>query len=164
VSLPADSLAAAILRALSDEVKTALDDGKQHLGQVMDDLKIKTLRAVLPDGTEVATLTRVGGDGDYTPHVADEDKFTAWVQENHPGEIVPAVRKSYRDALLEEIAGTGEAVPGVEFRQATSYVTVTFAKGKVNGREAIKAAHQRGEISLDTLLALPPGKGDEPGG
>ena len=52
-------------------------------------------------------------------------------------------------------------MPGVEFKTSTEYLTVTFANGKVQGRERIKQAWRDREIDLGALLALPaPEAGD----
>lgn len=167
MSIPADSLRAAVLKALADEVTSAVKDGKASLQQVMEDLKIKSLTAELPDGTEVATVARAGGK--TSARVTDPAKFLAWVQGSHPAEVEPVVRSSYQTALLAAIdsAGdaidpdSGEVVPGVEFTTGTAYLTVTYAKGDVGGQELIKRAWRGGQISLDSLLALPGGEPDE---
>ena len=165
-SIPADTLRTAILKVLADEVKSATDDGKAGLKEVMDALGIKSLTATLADGTEVATVSK--GGGVESPKVTGPEKFLAWVQENRPGEVVQVVRESYQETLLAAMKKTGtpvdpetgEVVPGVEFRTGTEYLTVTFASGKVQGRERIKQAWRDREIDLGALLALPGGEPD----
>src|SRR5690606_14529808 len=45
--------------------------------------------------------------------VTDEAAFTAWARESAPGELVPAVRPSYREAVLSQLRRAGAAVvPG----------------------------------------------------
>lgn len=166
-SLPSGTLAAAVLKTLAEEVKTAVNGGKDGLLAEMSALKIKTLVAELPDGTEVATVTRAAGTA--KPKVTDPGRFLAWVEQNRPGEIetVRSVRESYQKALLEAIAGTelvdpetGEKVPGVEWADSSPYLVITFAKDGPGGQELIKRAWRAGEISLDSLLALPAPEGD----
>jgi hypothetical protein len=162
-TLPQDTLRAAVLKALSDEIGKAIKDGKADLKQAADTLKIKALTAELPDGTEVATITRAGGAA--KPRVTDERKFLDWVLANRPGEVMQAVRESYRKALLEAVekAGqpvdpeTGDVIPGVEFETTAEYLTVRFTGGNPGGQELIKRAWRNGQVSLDSLLALPAG-------
>lgn len=163
-SIPADVLRAAVLKALAEEVKTAIEDGKAGLKPVMDTLKIGTLDAELPDGTQVGEISRAGGTA--SPKVTDPVKFLGWVEENRPGEVVRSVRESYQKALLEDMkkAGkavdpaTGDVVPGVEFVPSSEYLVVRYAG---EGKEAIRRAWQAGRIDLGSMLALP--AGGEPG-
>lgn len=165
-SLPRDALGAAVLKTLAEEVKAAADGGKNSLLGIMGELKIKSLVAELPDGTQVATVTRAGGG--TRPKVKDPDKFRAWVAGSHPDEIVTTVRDTYARALLDSIAGTGnavdpdtgEVVPGVEFESGNPYLLITFAKGETGGQELIRRAWRTGQISLDSLLAIEGGEPD----
>lgn len=170
-TLPQDTLRAAVLKALSNEVGTEIKTGKAGLRPVMDALDIDTLGARLPDGTRVAKVRRAGGG--TTAQVTDEAAFLRWVIANRPGEIVQAVRESYRKALLEAAAKagpdaadkkgrpldpeTGEPVDGIGFAAGTAYLTVNFEPG---GEDAIRAAWQSGRLSLDAMLALPAAGGD----
>lgn len=75
------------------------------------------------------------------PYVADEAAFVAWVEANHPGEVVRTVRESYQKVLFERNvkltddglvihAKTGEAIPGLSVRKGgdpTSF-TLSFEK------------------------------------
>jgi hypothetical protein len=165
MSLREDTLRAAVLKALAEEVATAVDSGKDHLKQVMDDNEIDSLSALLPDGTKVGKVYRGGGNS--LPVITDPEKFLAWVQEHRPGEVVPSVRESYQKALLEAIkkAGapvdpeTGEAVPGVEFKESKAFVAVAYAD-KQESPELIKEAWRSGRISLPAILALPAAGGE----
>lgn len=156
-SLPAESLRAAVLKALLAEIEASVKGGKAGLKELMDMLDIDSLAARLPDGPKVATVRRAGGKA--SPKVTDPDKFLAWVQESHPDEVVPAVRESFTRAVLAEVdkngaavMASGEAVPGVEFLTGTAYLTVNFEDG---GEDAVKQAWREHRISLDSLLALP---------
>jgi hypothetical protein len=164
--LPAESLRAAVLKALYKQIGDDITSGKKPIKALMDALRINTLCAELPDGTEVAEIRRAGGNTSAT--VTDEDKFLRWVVAHRPGEVVQAVRESYQKHLLEAItkAGTaavdkrgrpidpesGEPVEGVGFTTGTAYLTVNFEPG---GEDAIKEAWQSGRLSLDSMLALP---------
>jgi hypothetical protein len=168
MSLADDALRDAILKTLADDVEEAITKGRDSLKTAMAAGKIKSLSCELPDGTPVATLTLAGGR--RAPRVVNEAKFLAWVQAEHPTEVETVVRKGYTETLLKEItqAGravdpkTGNAVDGVEFRDTTAYVTPSFAKGDIPGREHIRRAWRDGAISLPSLLGLPGGNGDAP--
>ena len=163
MSLPDDALRTAVLKTLADDVEAALKDGKTVLEALMDGMGVKSLTAKLPDGTEVGTVTRAGGK--TSPRITDPGKFLAWVSEVHPSETEVVVRDGYRKVLLESMAKagravdphTGEAVPGVEFAETTAYLSVTFARGDVPGREHIRRAWRDGVISVPDMLALPAG-------
>ena len=164
MSLPEESLRAAVLKTLADDVGSAVTDGKDSLKPVMEDLGIKSLAAKLPDGREVATLTLAGGAP--SPRITDPGKFLAWVKKVHPTETEVIVRPDYVKTLLEQMANagrpvdpkSGEVVPGVEFGATTRYVSVTFAKGDTDGRERIRRAYRDGVIALPDVLALPVGE------
>lgn len=164
MSLPDESLRAAVLKTLADDIEAAIKDGKGGLKAVMTEQRIKSLSAVLPDGREVATLTLAGGKP--SPRITDPGKFLAWVQKAHPTETEVIVRPDYAKTLLEQMAAagravdprSGEVVPGVEFEATTPYVTVTFTKGDVDGREYVRRAHRDGVVALPDLLALPAGE------
>lgn len=151
--LPEDALRAAVLKTLADDVEEAVKDGKTSLKDAMEGLKIKALSAELPDGTEVATVTRAGGHS--SPRITSMAKFLAWVQETHPTETEVIVRPGYAEQLLAAMKkagravdpGTGETVPGIEFADATSYLSVTFARGDIDGRELIRRAWRDGAIN-----------------
>jgi hypothetical protein len=169
VSLAEDALRDAILKTLADDVEAALVKGRASLKAAMAAGKIKSLSAELPDGTPVATLTLAGGR--KAPRVVSEARFLAWVQAEHPTEVETVVRPDYQKTLLEGIAQagrvvdpkTGNAVDGVEFCDTTPYVTPSFAKGDIPGREHIRRAWRDGAISLPSLLGLPGGNGEAPG-
>jgi hypothetical protein len=156
--LPNESLRAAVFKALLTAVEATSKDGKASLKDVMDALDIDSLAARLPDKTKVAAIRRAGGK--TSAKVTDDEKFTRWVQENRPGEIVPSVRDSYRKSLLEDMdkrddlvdTETGEVVPGVDWVTGTAYLTVNFEPG---GEEAIRRAWQDGRLTLPGLLGLP---------
>lgn len=160
------ALRAAVLKALADRVEAALKDAKAALKGGMEGSGADRVSAALPDGTKVASLPLAGGG--MKPKVTDPDAFALWVARNYPGEMVPAVRPSYVDAVLKRAAddgvavdpATGEAIPGVAFVEATTYVSVNFAKGSApgkGGRDAIRDAWQSGELDVREMLSLPAG-------
>ena len=164
MSLGDDGLRIAVLKTLADDVAAVLTGDKDDLKAVMSDQGIKALSAKLPDGTPVATLTLAGGQS--SPRVTDPGKFLAWVKQAHPTETEVIVRPDYQKTLLDGMkqAGkpvdprTGEIVPGVEFEDTTPYLTPSFSKGDVPGREHIRRAWRDGVIALPDLLALPAGE------
>ncbi len=158
--LPEAARRAAVLKALSDEVKRAVERGKASLKPVLDELDIDTMGASLsPDGPRVAEVYRGGGNA--TAEVVNEDKYLAWVKETNPGEVIEAVRPTYTAELLKQIARTGEIVPGVELGLTTAYVAVRYEPG---GQAALTAAWREGLIDISPMLALPASPdGGEPG-
>lgn len=166
MSLPDDTLRAAVLKALAEKIGDAIDDGKTDLMAVMDEHQIDSLAAKLPDGTRVAKVARI--EESSSPRITDPARFLAWVEANKPGEVVKSVRDSYQKALLESVAkagkpvepGTGEVIPGIEFRPRAAYVSVTYAD-KTASPELIRQAWQSGQISLTDMLSLPAGGGPD---
>lgn len=164
MSIPEDSLRVAVFKTLADDVTDAGQVIRDGLVEAMRALRVKSLSAELPDGTEVATLTLAGGSA--VPKVTDPGRFLAWVQQAHPTETEVIVRPDYQKTLLEAMkkAGrpvdprTGETVPGVEFEKTTQYLTPSFAKGDIDGREHIRRAYRDGVITLPDVLALPAGE------
>jgi hypothetical protein len=162
--LPQDALRTAILKTLADDVEAALKGGKAELDRLMDSLGVKSLSAKLPDGTEVGSVTRVGGK--EAPRITSSGKFLAWVQECHPEQTEMIVRPGYTEALLSAMKKTGrpidpasgEVVPGVEMAETSSYLTVRFAAGDVPGRELVRRAWRDGVVQLPALLELPAGE------
>ena len=161
MSLADDALRDAILKTLADDVEEALKKSRDSLRAAMAAGKIKSLSAELPDGTPVATVTLAGGK--KAPRVTNEAKFLAWVTAEHPTEVEVVVRKDYQKTLLDGIAQagrvvdprTGGPVDGVEFCDTTQYVTPSFARGDIPGRERIRRAWRDGVISVPDALALP---------
>lgn len=94
--------------------------------------------------------------------VKDKAKFTAWVKENLPGEVVTVeeVREATQRQLLEQakaggwIGPGGERVPipGVEVSLGDPVPSVHLEDC---AGEVIGAAWRGGEIDLTPLLALP---------
>jgi hypothetical protein len=72
--------------------------------------------------------------------LTNEAELLAWVEENHPTEIVRAVRPSFLTALTEMSKGKGgpvinrdgDVVPGVEIVQGDRYMTVRAGDDAVN--------------------------------
>lgn len=161
LSLAEQALRDAILKTLADDVEAAITEGRSSLKAAMATAKIKSLSAELPDGTPVATLTLAGGR--KAPRVTNPAKFLAWVMAEHPTEVETVVRDDYRKTLLDGIAKagrvvdprTGAPVDGVEFCDTTPYVTPSFARGDIPGRERIRRAWRDGVIALPPLLELP---------
>lgn len=111
---------AAALKALETKVRAA----RAEVGQELDPLLANGDRLIarLVDGTKVGTISR--SDPSVEPVVADEAAFTEWVLAEHPDEIVPRVRDSFRKAVLAKAKATGEVIPGVEWMQTCSTVSV----------------------------------------
>lgn len=150
------ALRTATLRALADLVKEHADVARTDLQTVLVEIAEltgqPTVKAVLPDGTAVATLTLAAGRA--TPKVVDEQAFLAWVAEKHPGEVEQRVRDSFRRRVLDDVEKTGEVPPGVEMVPGSPYVSCRFAP---EGRAAVARAWAAGELPDPILQALPVG-------
>lgn len=155
----------ALLTALKDAVEAELDAARAEARAVIikarEELGVKSVEVTTPDGEIVATVTVAGGG--IAPAVHYDETFLAWVKENHPTEVVEAVRPAFSKALLGRLeqAGdkfvdpnTGEVVPGIGERSKSEYISVRF---KPEGREAIAEAWRSSEIGalLGGLPALP---------
>lgn len=152
----------ALLTALKDAVEAELDAARAEARDVIikarEELGVKSVEVTVPDGEVVATVTVAGGG--TAPAVHYDETFLAWVKENHPTEVVEAVRPAFSKALLGRLeqAGdkfvdpnTGEVVAGIGERLKSEYISVRF---KPEGRAVIAEAWRLSEIGL--LLAGQP--------
>jgi hypothetical protein len=159
----------ALLTALKDAVEAELDAARAEARDVIikarEELGVKSVEVTVPDGEVVATVTVAGGG--TAPAVHYDETFLAWVKENHPTEVVEAVRPAFSKALLGRLeqAGdkfvdpnTGEVVAGIGERSKSEYISVRF---KPEGRAVIAEAWRSSEIGL--LLAGQPAI-DKPAG
>lgn len=145
------ALRTAVLKALADEIGNAQLAAKAEARDGFEETGTTQAPAVLPDGTKVATVSLAGGDG-QTATVTDEGAFLAWVARVHPGETETIVRPSYRKKLLDAAKAsghaidpvTGEAIPGITFRDSSPYVSVRFRPG---GADAIADAWAAGQLA-----------------
>lgn len=144
-----------VLRVLADRIKRsrgAMDDEAKGTLRIKD-----RLTAELPDGTEVGSVTL--NKGRTTAEVADEQTFTNWVAENHPSEIVMAVRDSFRKIVLTDVQkhggivdrASGELVnvPGVSRKTGDPYPSV---RPNDEAAAAIAAAWRDGTLELGSVL------------
>lgn len=129
--------------------------------------------AYLTEEDRAAGRNRLGRVGMSKPSetwkITDVDKLTAWVEENHPGEIEtrPVIRNSFIGALLasckkdggwvDRTTGTTETPPGIELSLGKPTLTVT---AEADADELVAAAMAAGLIRFDgTGLALNAGNG-----
>ena len=143
----------AVLKALVEKVTAVDQQARAELLEAMLDAGAEKATAELPDGAKVSSVSLVGGDK-VTARVVDDAAFLAWVKKNRPDEVEEKVRASYRKVVLEDIAKTGEEVPGVELGTSSTYLSNRFKPG---GKEAIEAAFTKGALTLPEVLALPAG-------
>ena len=151
--LKALAVRVAVLKALVDKVTAVDQAARVDLLTAMLDSGAEKATAELPDGTKVSSVSLCGGDK-ATARVVDDAAFFAWVKANRPDEIEEKVRASYRKAVLDDLAKTGEEVPGVELGTSTPYVSNRF---KTGGKAAIEQAWAQGALTLPEVLALPAG-------
>jgi hypothetical protein len=129
-------------------------------------LGVKSVDVTLPDGTKVGTATLTA----TKPGISiDDAAFMRWVQAEHPGEVVPAVRESFRRLVVSRLMvdgdkvidkTTGEVVAWARVRPAAPRPTSFSVRYADGGREAIETAWREGRLNpLDHLTgrALPAG-------
>lgn len=120
----------AILAALKAKVLEAYELARAEASERMDpgDRKAAQLGGGALGHVTVAT-------GSTRAKVTNDDAFTKWVADNHPDEIVQAVRRSYVTKVLDDAkhygqavdVTTGELIPGVDVTLGKPYVTVKLA-------------------------------------
>ncbi|MFD8611041.1 hypothetical protein [Streptomyces sp. NPDC059631] len=174
----------AALGALLDEVKRAYaearTDVQHHLNQQHKASGTSQLDAMLPGGTKVGTVSRIGGE--KAAQITDPAAFTAWVRDHFPSEhvvdIVPMqVRTSVRPAwstqalaamtaagvprFVDEATGEVHNVPGVEIRPSKAAgLRMTYSRksksSAYDGRELVAEAWRSGDLAAHVLPALAP--------
>lgn len=146
------ALTFALLKVLSNRIGAAK---KQADAQIRDGWKVKDRNAaVLPDGTEIGSVTLAKGKN--TAHLVDEDAFLAWVLEAHPEEIeqvkITRVNPGFQERILSYArqAGepvdpaTGESVPGVAVKEGDPYPTTRL---NADAAELVAKAWQDGSLA-----------------
>lgn len=121
----------AIVAALKTKVLEAYELARTEAGDHMDPGDRKA--AQLGDG-KLGHVTVANGS--TRAKVTNEDAFTKWVADNHPDEIVQAVRPSYVNKILSDAkhygqavdVTSGELIPGVDVAVGNPYVTVKLAE------------------------------------
>jgi len=161
----------AVLKVLRDAVESQYQATRREvldgLRAARAELALKSMRVTLPDGTPIATITLI--DPKPAVVVADEDAFTAWVAENHPGEVetLVRVRSSWQKQFIAQLAAwpdpvtdpdTGEVIPGLAATPASAPRSFSL-RPVPGGTEQVARAWRTGQIDLPRLLAL---DGDEP--
>lgn len=157
MSLRETTLTIAVLKVLADEIAARLTAVKEDAKGTFIDLGATAAVPELPDGTKVATVT-LAGAGKRSASVTSPNMLLAWVAENHPDEIVKAIRDSYLQKLLDTAKAegrpvdptTGEVVPGITVSDSNPYLSVRFKPG---GKDAIIAAWRAGRLADIDLVA-----------
>ncbi|HTF09403.1 MAG TPA: hypothetical protein VK659_14645 [Asanoa sp.] len=176
MSLKDAATRAAVLGALHEaigaELKTAKAELQQGLKAAKQDSGTQQIGVSLPDGKQVGKVTLV--QPKPTAVVTDAEKFTAWVLDTRPGEIVrrfvTEVRPAWTTQVLKEIAAagvvqwcdreTGEVhdVPGVVLQPRSAYPRMTIPD---DGAAAIAQAWRTGTLAADFLPQLTAGASDD---
>ncbi|MER5221863.1 hypothetical protein [Streptomyces flaveus] len=155
----------AVLRVLRDVVEAEYRATRREvldgLRAARAELGLKSIRATLPDGTPIATITLI--DPQPTVVIADEHAFLAWVAENHPDEVetLTQVRPHWQREFFARLAGldavtdphTGEVIPGLATLPASEPRSFSL-RPVPGGTEQVARAWHTGEIDLRRLLAL----------
>jgi hypothetical protein len=152
-ALKADAMQVAALKTLVDEIAKFDKPARAKLLADMQEIGAEKITAELPDGTVVASVSVAGGQG-VKAFVTDDRAFLAWVKDNRPTEVEERVSDAFKKRFLDDLAKTGETVPGVDLTDARPYISTRF---KPEGRDAIAAAWAEGTLSLGQILALPAG-------
>jgi hypothetical protein len=171
VNLKDAALRAAVLKRLKEKIRLADEAGRAEALDMFlaarDTLGVKSVDVVLPDGQKVASATLPAPQPGV---VVDEEQFRAWVQAEHPDEIVQAVRESFRRAVMKSLVihgdkvvnrRTGETVSWARVRPAAdrpTHFTITFTPA---GRELIEQAWADGKLNLLDVVTPALGAGDE---
>ncbi|MFB7451799.1 hypothetical protein [Streptomyces sp. NPDC056194] len=169
MSLKEHATRVAVLRVLRDavdaEYRTERHEVLEGLRAARAELNLKSVRVALPDDTPVATLTLV--DPQPAVVVADEEAFSAWVADNHPGEVETLVRVRpgwqrqflARLTCLDPVADpyTGEAIPGLGVLSVSEPRSFSL-RPLPGGRERIARALYTGTLDLHRLLPLKGGE------
>lgn len=143
------ALAFVVLKVMGEQIKTgkAVADREVLASAQPED----RTSAVLPDGTKVGTVNL--NNGRLSAKVTDREAFTAWVQAEHPTEVVmtPAVRPAFEKRVLDQCKANkfpadanGDEVPGIEVSQGDPYPMVKVAD---DADGAVAAAYQAGELT-----------------
>lgn len=150
--------AVAVLKALRDAIDeqyTAARAGlTTSLVQAWQDTGVKSIRASLPDGTVVGTITLAEPSDTLT--VVDERVFVRWVKVTYPSEVstVTQVRPGWRKSFLAGLPvadppvdpSTGEVIPGVALIPAGEPRTFSLRFAR-DGRDAVAHAWREGRLS-----------------
>ncbi|SCG15550.1 hypothetical protein GA0070610_1784 [Micromonospora echinofusca] len=167
-----ESMRAAVLKALMDEVKKVYDAARAEADGRLIELNraigVKTIEVRLPGYDQ--PVAQVTLSEPKTGYVVDEAGFLAWCKQEHPSEVqvttpapVESVRPAWRKALLGRMkvepdgtvvdGETGRVLDFVEVAEPPPpSTTLTFKKG---GREEVARAYRDGRLALPDLLALP---------
>lgn len=149
------ALRIAALTILEERVKAARDEARQEIMQALNELGGDSVRAELPDGTRIGKVSISAPKP--TPRVTDEEKFTAWVAQEFPSEVVWHVRDSFKRAILDKMrptsfgavyTETGEVVQGVTFAERDPFTSCRF---DAEGREALVDAMRAGQVRIDLV-------------
>ncbi|MCX5362910.1 hypothetical protein OG864_29870 [Streptomyces sp. NBC_00124] len=174
----------AALKALYDHIGEALavagTDVQYLLNQQYKATGTTKVDALLPDGTQVGSVTRKGGE--KAAVVTDEEAFRAWVRDAYPSEhvvdvipvhIVAKVQPGFVAKVLAEATAAGVAryvdpataevhdVPGVEIKPSRAashqlnYRRATKADSRT-GRDLVAQAWREGALAAHVLPALAP--------
>jgi hypothetical protein len=181
MSLRDDNAKFALLKAVVDaataEIARLRADHTGHLVERFKEEGTTSFKALLPDGTAVATISLTIPKPTLT--VTDDEAFKAWLETNHPNaidtetipaqpeQLIPAVPERVErnvnpkriTSLMEQFKPvpdgvvdltTGMLVAGVEMTPAADpkQFSVTYAK---DGRDQLADAYRAGD--LDALVA-----------
>lgn len=146
----------AVLTALRDTIDAEVAELRETAQEVLEFVGARSAVPTLPDGTEIATvaLTKPKRRVDV-----DEDALLTWCKEEHPTEVIEAVRVSYRAALVKRLTvvalnegdvvvdpETGEQMPWA--RPVPAGDPTLQVRFKPDGRGAVGDAWREGRLTL----------------
>lgn len=162
----------AALKTLLDVIDAEYKTVRREVQQLLDEAAAETgttqIKALLPDGTPVATVSITSGSAEA--RVADAEAYTAWVREHYATEVerkfTTSVREAFTKRVLAAMTAAGRTewadpetgvihdVPGVVIAPARARGHgVRFTK---TGRESVIAAWRAGalaDVALPQLAA-----------
>jgi hypothetical protein len=154
MTLKDTALAIAAVSLLAEKAALRKEELREQLANLLEELGATATKAELPDGTLVAKVSLAGGK--KRAQISDEALLTAWVEREHPSEVVPAIRDSFRKHLMDNIEetasghavfkATGEIVPGIQFREGSSYVSTRW---QPEGKDAVLEAIKNQALAID---------------
>ncbi|MEV0646040.1 hypothetical protein AB0I28_12320 [Phytomonospora sp. NPDC050363] len=112
------------------EYEKVAKSGKQEIEQQF--IESGTDRSTVKDSAGMKLGIVTYAQGRTSAYIADEKAFLAWVEENHPSEMVRVINPDFKTRLLSACTtagepvdpSSGEVVPGVEMTQGRPYVSV----------------------------------------
>ncbi|MFV2195269.1 hypothetical protein [Nocardiopsis sp. LOL_012] len=166
-----EEMRAAVLALLKGDVTAEYDKARADVGSTLMEGDRRGIALPGPDGRPVRIGTAYKPNDTVTVLV-DDDAALRWLKEYLPHEVTEAPRPGVMDRLKDEVRKFGGVlvrgevveVPWAEMdrRSAAPYVKRPAGEEQERAKAAVFAAFERGELSLEGLLARGIGAGEGP--